>query len=105
MAGQSEAVESPSLPQVGEGSTAPAPTTTTDAERVMVASQRQLMWWRFRKHKLALIAAVFVAIFYTVAILADFIAYSNPQDGNASRSYLPPQPVHWIDEQTGAFGP
>ena len=30
--------------------------TTVAEERVSVASQWQLMWWRFRKHKLAMIA-------------------------------------------------
>ncbi len=31
----------------------------TEAEtRVAVATQRQLIWWRFRKHRLAVVSAV-----------------------------------------------
>ena len=70
----------------------------TEAEtRIAVATQRQLIWWRFRKHKLAVISAVVVLAFYVVAAFADFIAYSEPFDTEAARSYIPPQPIHWFD--------
>ena len=36
--------------------------------RVFVASQWQLMWWRFRKHKVALASAVVVIGFYTIVL-------------------------------------
>jgi peptide/nickel transport system permease protein len=39
-------------------------TASAAEERVSVASQWQLMWWRFRKHKLALVAGVVVLLFY-----------------------------------------
>ena len=36
----------------------------TEAEtRVAVATQRQLIWWRFKKHRLAVVSAVIVALF------------------------------------------
>ncbi len=50
------------------------------AERVMVATQWQLMWWRFRKHKLAMASAVIITLFYLVVIFADFCAYSDPHE-------------------------
>ena len=50
------------------------PGTSIAEERVSVASQWQLMWWRFRKHRLAMIAAVVVIFFYAAVILADFLA-------------------------------
>jgi hypothetical protein len=41
------------------------PLLTTDAEeRVAVATQAQLMWRRFRKHRLAMLGAVVVILFY-----------------------------------------
>jgi peptide/nickel transport system permease protein len=77
----------------------------TEAEtRVAVATQRQLIWWRFKKHKLALVSAVIVALFYLVAIFADGIAYTPPFDTQASRSYIPPQPIHWFTAD-GRFQP
>ena len=47
----------------------------TEAEtRVAVATQRQLIWWRFKKHKLAVVSAVIVLAFYVVSAFADFIS-------------------------------
>ena len=77
----------------------------TEAEtRVAVATQRQLIWWRFKRHRLAVISAGIVLAFYVVAAFADFIAYSEPFDTEAARSYIPPQPIHWFDAE-GNFRP
>ena len=77
----------------------------TEAEtRVAVATQRQLIWWRFRKHRLAVVSAVIVGLFYLVAVFADVIAYAPPFDTQSSRSYIPPQPIHWFDA-AGHFQP
>jgi peptide/nickel transport system permease protein len=73
------------------------------AERISVASQWQLMWWRFRKHKLAMIAAVIVALFYTQVLFADFFAYANPRQSDAQLSLLEPQPIRFFDN--GEFRP
>ncbi|MBV7337773.1 ABC transporter permease [Chloroflexi bacterium TSY] len=63
------------------------------ADRISVATQWQLMWWRFRRHKLALVAAVVLLFFYTIVLFADFFAYSDPLKDNAEILLLPPQPV------------
>ena len=77
----------------------------TEAEtRVAVATQRQLIWWRFRKHKLAVVSAVIVGLFYLVASSPTCIAYAEPFDTEATRSYIPPQPIHWFDAD-GSFQP
>ncbi len=73
-------------------------------ERVAVATQFQLTWWRFKKHHLAMVSAVVVILFYLVAIFADFLAYSDPHATASSRSYIAPQPIHWFDED-GDFRP
>ena len=42
-------------------------TATEDAfeeEEFSIASQWQLMWWRFRKHKPAIVSAIILGIFY-----------------------------------------
>jgi len=71
--------------------------------RVAVATQWQLMWWRFRKHRLAVGGTIVLALFYLVAIFADFFAYVDPQESDAQRSLMAPQPIHWFDE--GGFRP
>ena len=66
-------------------------------ERIAVATQWQLMWWRFRRHKMAIVGTVIVALFYLVALLADVLAYSDPEESEAFRSLMPPQRIHLFD--------
>jgi peptide/nickel transport system permease protein len=73
-----------------------SPAATAD-ERVFVASQWQLMWWRFRKHKLAMLSGVIIIGFYLVALGADFLAYADPNTSEAQRSLMPPQPIYFFD--------
>ena len=70
---------------------------TVAAQRIFVATQWQLMWWRFRKHKLAMLAAIVLILFYLAVIFADFLAYADPHKSEAQRSLLSPQPIHWYD--------
>lgn len=77
--------------------------TTRAEEQIAVATQWQLMWWRFRKHKLAMAGAIVLLIFYVVALTADFLAYANPETSEAQLSLMPPQPIHWMDN--GRFSP
>jgi len=72
-------------------------------QRIFVASQWQLMWWRFRKHKVAVASAFVVVGFYLAVLGADFLAYSDPNASEAQRSLMPPQRVYWFDG--GRFGP
>jgi peptide/nickel transport system permease protein len=72
-------------------------------DRISVASQWQLTWWRFRKHRLAMIGTVVVILFYLSVIGADFLAYADPEASQAQRSLVPPQPIHWLDG--GGFHP
>lgn len=72
-------------------------------ERILVATQWQLMWWRFRKHFLAVGGSIVVILFYLVALNADFLSYSDPFDSHADRSHTPPQPIFWFED--GVFRP
>jgi peptide/nickel transport system permease protein len=61
-----------------------------DEQRIFVASQWQLMWWRFRKHKVAVASGGVVIVFYLVVLGADFLAYADPNASEAQRSLMPP---------------
>jgi peptide/nickel transport system permease protein len=67
------------------------------ASDVQFASQRRLVWRRFRRHRLALVGGIVVALFYLLAVFADFFAYADPQDADAHFAYVPPQPVALFD--------
>ena len=72
-------------------------------ERVSIAPQWQLMWWRFRKHKLAVISSGLVVLFYMVVAFADFLAYADPLASEAQRALIAPQSIHFFDD--GHFAP
>jgi peptide/nickel transport system permease protein len=79
------------------------PEERSSADRISVATQWQLMWWRFRRHKLALFSGAVILFFYGIVLFAEFFAYSNPLVSEETRSLLPPQPIHWMND--GAFRP
>jgi peptide/nickel transport system permease protein len=72
-------------------------------DRVSVASQRQLIWWRFRRHRIAVVALGIVILYYLVALGAEFVSISDPREGRSARAVVPPQPIHLFDE--GMFRP
>ena len=71
---------------------------TVTEERIWVASQWQLVWWRFRKHRLAMAGGIVILLSYLVVIGADFLAYSDPTASDANRSLMPPQAIRWLDD-------
>jgi peptide/nickel transport system permease protein len=74
-------------------------TTLPAAEsRVSVASQWQLMWWKFRKHKLAMASGIIVLLIYLIAAFAEFLAPFSTDMFSATYTYAPPQPLHLFEE-------
>lgn len=66
-----------------------------------VASQWQLMWWKFKKHKLAMVAGPVLIFLYMVAIFADFLSPTVPLKRFMNHKNAPPSKIHFIDEKTG----
>ena len=67
-------------------------------DRVSVASQGQLIWWRFRKHKLAVVSAILLLLLYLTTLFAEFFATADPLESEAFRGLIQPQPIHFFDE-------
>ena len=67
-------------------------------DRVSVASQGQLIWWRFKKHKLAVISAILLLLLYLTTLFAEFFATADPLESEAFRGLIQPQPIHFFDE-------
>ncbi len=74
----------------------------TPEEKLSVASYWQLMWWRFLKHRMAVISAVIVLLLYLVAIFSEFVAPYNPDDTFVKYKLTSPSPVHLFDAE-GSF--
>ncbi|HEX5126583.1 MAG TPA: ABC transporter permease, partial [Rhodocyclaceae bacterium] len=96
-----------------------APTTSASANPqvnmanlrggIEYASQWLLMWYRFRKHRLALASMFVVFLLYGMALFSEFLAPYNPEDSlRAEGSYKaqafhPPQMIHLLDTSNGGF--
>ncbi len=74
-----------------------APALNLQQETVYVATQWQLMWWRFRKHHLAMASGVVVLLIYLIAIFAGFLAPTTPEHYRGNFTYAPPQRIHFLD--------
>ncbi|MCT4474618.1 MULTISPECIES: ABC transporter permease [Bosea] len=74
---------------------------TAEQERVYLASQWQLMWWKFRKHRLAVISAVLIFVIYAMAAFAEFLAPYHYSTRNTDFIRAPGQQVRLFHE--GAF--
>jgi peptide/nickel transport system permease protein len=71
----------------------------TKDEKLFMASQWQLMWWRFTRHKLAVISSVVVLLLYLVALFVEFLAPYDPNKYYAAYQLNPPMPVRFVDSQ------
>jgi peptide/nickel transport system permease protein len=67
--------------------------------RYYTASQFQLMWWKFKKHRLALIGSGILGLFIIVAVFAEFLSPYTP--GSRTPNYLfgGPQVLHFVDAE------
>ncbi|MBZ9845979.1 ABC transporter permease [Mesorhizobium sp. CA5] len=67
---------------------------TPEQSKVFQASQLRLMWWKFRRHRLALISGIFLAALYLGILICEFLAPYNLHTRNMEYIYSPPQWVH-----------
>jgi peptide/nickel transport system permease protein len=72
--------------------------TVKDQDRIFVASQWQLMKWRFQKHKMAIAGGIVLIVFYLMAIFAEFFAPYDPLHYDPKLIFMPPQAIHFVDE-------
>ena len=81
-------------------------TDVSDREKqdLYTASQRQLIWRRFRRHRLAQAALIMLALLYLIAALAEFLAPYETSHGFKGLIYAPPVKIHFFDED-GFVGP
>ncbi len=71
---------------------------TMTGEEIYTASQWQLIWWRFKRHKLAVLGMIILFILYTMAIFAEFFCTQDPFKEDKDRVFLSPTKIHFVDE-------
>jgi peptide/nickel transport system permease protein len=68
-------------------------------EKIYVASYWKLMWWRFLRHRMAVISAVIVFLLYFTAAFAEFVAPYDPEASFVRYKLAPPTSIHIFDDQ------
>jgi hypothetical protein len=68
-----------------------------EKEAQFVASQWRLMWWKFSRHRLAVVSMYVLVAFYATVILADFAAPFDPRAMDARYVEAPPTTIHFVD--------
>ena len=68
-------------------------------EEFYLASQWQLMWRKFKKHKLAMLGGTILAIFYLVAIFSEFFSTEDIYIQHLEYIYAPSQKIHFFDQE------
>ena len=67
--------------------------------RTDLASQWQLMWWKFKKHKLAMVGMVLLGLFLLMTIFAELISPYPPFERNPGYVAGPPMMPQIVDTQ------
>ena len=67
---------------------------TPEQEKYYLASQWKLMWWKLKRHRLALICGIILAFNYGSVLVSEIIAPYNLHTRNIDYIYSPPQSVH-----------
>ena len=75
----------------------PAVAVNVAEERVSVASNWRLVWWRFRKHRLALLSALVLIGLYLVVLCPEFFSTQDPEATDARLAFIPIQRLHVFD--------
>ena len=74
---------------------------TPEQERVFRASQLRLIWWKFRRHKLAVVSAIFLLALYSMIAIVEILAPYNLHTRNVDFIHAPPQRVRLFHD--GSF--
>ncbi|MFI5033218.1 MAG: ABC transporter permease [Reyranellales bacterium] len=63
-------------------------------DRVAVASNWKLVWWRFRRHHLAMASAGLLILLYLIVLFPSFFSTQDPERTDARQAFIPVQSIH-----------
>ena len=71
---------------------------SADQERYYMASQWRMMWWRLRRHRLAVMSGIVLILLYGSTLISEVLAPYNLHTRSIDHIYAPPQAVHLFHE-------
>jgi peptide/nickel transport system permease protein len=70
-----------------------------EQERYYLASQWRMMWWRFLRHRVAVVSGVFLLLLYASTLISEFLApYALETHGRPRIIHGPPQSIRLFHE-------
>jgi peptide/nickel transport system permease protein len=78
---------------------------TEGQERFYRASQWRLMWWRLRRHRVAVASGIVLLVMYGTTLVSEFLAPYGLDTRNTDFIYAAPQPIHIFDENGALTAP
>jgi len=75
-----------------------AETLSPEQERYYLASQWRMMWWRLRRHRMAVISGIVLAVMYFSIFVSEVLAPYNLHSRHTDFIYAPPQGLHLFHE-------
>ena len=67
---------------------------TPEMERYYMAPQWRLMWWKFRRHRLAVVSGLILLVMYLSILVSEVLAPYNLHSRDMNFIYAPPQSLH-----------
>lgn len=77
----------------------------TGEDKIFYATQWQLMWLKFRKHRVAMAAGIIIILMYIGAIFAPVVAPYSPDTRHRNAALTPPSRVRFMDENGFSIRP
>ncbi len=71
---------------------------TPEQERYYRASQWKMMWWKLRRHRLAVISGVILLLLYASILCSEFLAPYQLSSRHTDHIFAPPQALHLFHE-------
>jgi peptide/nickel transport system permease protein len=75
------------------------PFTRRSVRRPDMATQWQLMWWRFLNHRMAMVGLFVVGLLFVIAIFAEIVSPYDPGKRNPAYKEGAPMGVHFLDAE------
>ncbi len=71
---------------------------TPEQERYYRASQWKMMWWKLRRHRLAVISGIVLLLLYATILCSEFLAPYQLSSRHTNHIFAPPQALHLFHE-------
>ncbi len=69
---------------------------TPEQEKYFLASRKKLMWWKLKRHKLAVYCGFLILLIYASTLISELLSPYNLHTRHTEYIYAPPQAIHFF---------